>query len=363
MLTPRLKTLFCAASGDELAVSFDQRSVVTLADPDGRVRQLLEMLSEGSRTPDAIASELGAPLDEVSAAIGSLDELGWLEDGAADAGWDAEMRERHHSNLAFLDMFSSLARSSASMQRKVFDAHVAVLGVGGLGAGVTQHLVGLGVRRLTLLDFDQVDRRNFARQFTYTPAQLGRSKVAEVAAWVTAFEPSAEVRSVHRRVTGPDVVAGLLDDVDLLIAALDTPPEVDLWVNQACVPAGVPYIRGGLSYRRGLYWSVDPGRSACRQCLETFRDRQAERDGTAGVSAWPRILEPDQVNRSNGPVAGVLAGLVGMEALRYLTGFVPPVSGGTYQLIDFSAACETSAESWPRDPGCDVCATAPGGAR
>src|ERR1700722_69684 len=85
MLTPRLKTLFCAASGDELAVSFDQRSVVTLADPDGRVRQLLEILSEGSRTPDAIASELGAPLDEVSAAIGSLDELGWLEDGAAGA--------------------------------------------------------------------------------------------------------------------------------------------------------------------------------------------------------------------------------------------------------------------------------------
>ena len=133
MPIPRLPLLFCAASGDELAVSFDQRSVVTLADPDGRVRQLLEVLSEGSRTPDAIASELGAPLAEVAEAIGNLDELGWLEDGAADAGLDAEVRERHYSSLAFLDMFSSLTRSSASMQRKVFDAHVAVLGVGGLG--------------------------------------------------------------------------------------------------------------------------------------------------------------------------------------------------------------------------------------
>jgi molybdopterin-synthase adenylyltransferase len=359
MSTPRLKTLFCAARDDRLAVSIDPRRIVELADPDGRVQRLLELLSAGSRAPDVLARDLGVPQGEVSAAIGSLDELGWLEDAKAEAGLDAEVRERHHSNLAFLAGFSSLARSSVSMQEKVFAAHVVVLGAGGLGSGVVQHLAGLGVGRLTLVDFDQVDRRNFARQFTYTPAQLGLSKVEQVAAWVAAFEPGTVVRAVHQRVTGPDVVAGLLPGADLLVAAIDTPDEVDLWVNQACVAAGVPYIFGGLSYLQGLYFSVDPGRSACKQCLEHSRARQAEREGPAAVSAWPRVLEPDSVNRANGPIAGVLAGLVGLEALRYLTGFVPPVSAGTYQLIDFSGACQTSAEAWPRDPGCRICATAP----
>jgi len=363
MSTPRLKTLFCASRDDRLGVSIDPRRVVELADPDGRVQHLLELLSEGSRAPDALARDLGVPEEEVSAAIGSLDELGWLEDANAEAGLDAGVRERHYSNLAFLAGFSSLAKSSVSMQEKVFAAHVVVLGAGGLGSGVVQHLAGLGVGRLTLLDFDQVDRRNFARQFTYTPAQLGLSKVEQVAAWVAAFEPGTVVRAVHQRVTGPDVVAGLLHGADLLVAAIDTPDEVDLWVNQACVAAGVPYIFGGLSYLQGLYFSVDPGRSACKQCLENARARQAEREGPAAMSAWPHVLEPDSVNRANGPIAGVLAGLVGLEALRYLTGFVPPVSAGTYQLIDFSGACQTSAEAWPRDPACRICATAPERAR
>jgi molybdopterin-synthase adenylyltransferase len=155
------------------------------------------------------------------------------------------------------------------------------------------------------------------------------------------------------------VVTELLPGVDLMIAAIDTPVEVDLWVNQACVAVGVPYIRGGLVYLQGFYWSVDPGRSACKQCLETLRARQVERDGETAVSTWPKVLEAGQVNRANGPIAGMLSGLVGMEALRYLTGFVPPVSAGTYQLIDFASACETAAEAWPRDPGCRICATAP----
>jgi molybdopterin-synthase adenylyltransferase len=363
MSTPRLKTLFCASRGDQLAVSIDPRRVVKLADPDGRVRRLLELLREGNRAPQALARDLGVPEDEVCAAIGSLDDLGWLEDAEAEAELEAGVRERHYSNLAFLAGFSSLARSSVSMQRKVFAAHVVVLGVGGLGSGVVQHLAGLGVGRLTLVDFDQVDRRNFARQFTYTPAQLGRSKVEQVAAWVAAFEPGTVVRALHQQVTGPGVVAGLLPGADLVVAAIDTPEEVDSWVNQACVAAGVPCIFGGLSYPRGFYWSVDPGRSACHQCLEASHARQLEREGPAAVSAWPRVLEPERVNRANGPVAGMLAGLVGMEALRYLTGFVPPVSAGTYQLIDFSGACQTSAEGWARDPGCPVCATAPERAR
>src|SRR5208282_2369044 len=111
MSTPRLKTLFCASRGGQLAVSIDARRVVMLADPDGRVRRLLELLAGGSRSPEALARDLGVPEDEVGAALGSLDDLGWLEDAEAEAVLDAGVRERHYSNLAFLTGFSSLARS------------------------------------------------------------------------------------------------------------------------------------------------------------------------------------------------------------------------------------------------------------
>jgi molybdopterin/thiamine biosynthesis adenylyltransferase len=359
MVVPKLKSLSCSALGDRLVVSLDPRRRVELADPDGKVARFLALLAEGGRSAEALAVELAVPESDVLAALDAFDGLGWLHDAAAPSTLTAAQRERYFSNLAFFDGFSTLYRSGSGMQQRMLTAHVAVLGTGGLGSGVVQHLAGLGVGRLTLLDFDVVEPRNFARQFTYTPAQLGRSKVAQVAAWVAAFDPAVSVTAVDARVTGPEVVADLLVGVDLVVSAIDQPDEVDLWVNQACVAAGVPFIRGGLAYLQGLYWSVDPGQSACRQCLETYRSTEPERDERARVVTWPLLLRQDQTNRANGPVAGLLASLVSLEALRYLTGFVPPVSAGTYQLVDFTGACEISTDPWPVDPECAVCATAP----
>ncbi|HEY1366148.1 MAG TPA: ThiF family adenylyltransferase, partial [Gaiellaceae bacterium] len=263
---------------------------------------------------------------------------------------------------AFFDAFTTLGRGREEIQRELLDAHVVVLGAGGLGSSVLQNLTGFGVSRLTVLDFDRVELKNFARQFTYTEAVLGRPKVEEVAAWLRAFDSRIDVTSVNARVEGPDDVRALLPGADLLVSAIDDPDEVDLWVNEACVGAGVPFIRGGLAYMQGLYWSVDPGRSACRQCLEAHR-ATLEQGVDRALVTWDRVLQSERVNRGIGPVAQLVGSLVAMEALRYLTGIVEPVSAGTYRLVDFSGDCSSSTDAWPRDRHCAVCATAPAALR
>jgi molybdopterin/thiamine biosynthesis adenylyltransferase len=364
MVTPRLKpAMDCVAGDDALLLSLDPRTRVELADPTGQVRALLLELRDGSRTPAELRAAL-APRwpdltqSDVDDALAMLDGLGWLEDAAAPARLTDYERERYFSNLAFFDAFTSMDRGREDIQRQLTRARVVVLGAGGLGSSVIQNLVGLGITKLTLLDCDAVATKNFARQFTYTEADLGKSKVEQVAAWLRAFDARADVTAVHARVSGPDDVRALLDGADLVIAAIDEPDEVDLWVNEACVGAGVPFIRGGLAYMQGLYWSVDPGRSACRHCLELHRARLGE-GVDMRVMTWERVLRSERVNRGIGPVAQLLGSLVAMEALRYLTGIVAPVSAGTYQLVDFSGDCSISADAWPRDPDCPVCATAP----
>ena len=358
-MIPRLKTLTCSVLGDRLVVSVDPGCRTELADPTGQVRTLISLLAEGRRTVPQLAYSLEIPEADVRAALDTFDELGWLEDATAPPLLDDAQRERYSSNLAFFDAFTTLSRHRESPQHRLFEAHVVVLGVGGLGSAVVQHLVGLGIGRLTLVDSDVVELRDFARQFVYTPDQIGFPKVEQVAAWVAAFDPAVEVKTVYARVNGPEDVTALLDDADLVVSAIDQPDDIDLSVNRACVAAGVPFIRGGLAYLQGLYWSVDPGRSACRQCLETYRAREVEEhEGACGgphVATWPRILEQRPVNRAIGPVAGMLGAAVAMEALRYLTRIVPPVSAGTHQLIDFSGACEITSDPWLRDPDCAVC--------
>jgi molybdopterin/thiamine biosynthesis adenylyltransferase len=363
MITPRLKSINCLANQDSLLLSRDPRSRVELADPEGHTRALLLLLAEGIRTPTELWTALAErwpdlALQEIRDALDALDGLGWLEDAAAAGLLSDRQRQRYFSNLAFFDAFTTLERSREEIQRELLDARVVVLGAGGLGSSVIQNLVGLGVSKLTILDFDVVELPNFARQFVYTEEQLGQRKAERVAAWVREFDASVDVRAVNARVLGPDDVRMLLPGADLVISAIDEPDEVDLWVNEACVGAGIPFIRGGLSYTQGLYWSVDPGQSACRQCLETYRATFSQ-DIDRPLLTWERVLRTERVNRGIGPVAQLLGAVVAMEALRYLTGIVPPVAAGTYQLIDFAGSCSTSVDPWPQDPSCEICATAP----
>lgn len=363
MLTPRLKPLDCLAAGDTLLVSRDPRTRIELADPTGQVLDLLRLLHEGTRT----ASELHAAVaerwpavnrNELDSALDTLDGLGWLENATSPERLNGYERERYASNLAFFDAFTTLRWDRETIQRKLLDARVVVLGAGGLGSSVVQNLAGLGVSHFTLLDFDTVGLRNFARQFTYTEGQLGRPKVEELAAWLRAFNSRVELTVRDARVGSSGEVRAVASGADLVIAAIDRPDAIDLWVNEGCVAAGVPFIRGGLAHMQGVYWSVDPGRSPCRQCLESHRDAAlaaADRTLTTGEP----VLTSARVNAATGPVAQMLGALVAMEALRYLTGIVAPVSAGTYQLVDFTGDCAISSDPWPADPACAVCASAP----
>jgi molybdopterin/thiamine biosynthesis adenylyltransferase len=355
-MRPMLKDTVWERSGLDLNVITDRETELVLDDPDGTVECLLGLLREGSRDAGTLASLITARFPQVSdaevtAALDALDELGLLVDAAAPDPLTGAQHERHFSNLAFFSTFASLGRSADSYQRALTEAHVVFLGTGGRGSTVIQGLTGAGVGRMTLLDNDAVELRNFARQYLYREENIGSPKVKCAKAWVEAFNSDAKVRAVQRWINGPDDIADLLPGADLVVSGVDRPDEIDFWVNAACVGAGVPFVRGGMLQRRISYWSVDPGRSGCRVCLQ--------HTVSADSSRIDRMLSGlDRVNRGIGPVASMVGAAVAMEAVRYLTGFAEPIAAGQMRYID----CGTGAEeviAWEPWPDCPVCATAP----
>jgi molybdopterin-synthase adenylyltransferase len=357
---PKLKNAVWERIGDDLYVVSEPETQIVLSDPDGQVEQLLELLREGTRDTPGLGAALAdrrlpTTASEVSAAIAALDELRLLVDAAAAAPLSEDQAERYFSNLAFFTTFASLDRSPASFQRTLLDAHVVFLGTGGLGSTAIQAMTGAGVGRMTLLDADAVELRNFARQYLYRTRDIGLPKVERAAAWVHAFSPETDVRVISRWIGGPHDVADLLPEADLVVSGVDQPAGIDLWVNEACVAAGVPYVRGGMIAQRLAYWSVDPGRSPCMAC------HQHEIAVTAperGVAAERRRAELERVNRGIGPVASLVGALVAMEALRYLTGFAPPIAAGCERFVDFASG-EQEVQRWTRWADCPVCPTAP----
>ena len=102
-------------------------------------------------------------------------------------------------------------------------AHVAVVGLGGVGSWTVEALARSGVGRLTLVDADEVCPSNLNRQLPATTQTLGRGKADVLAERAAQINPAARVTVVPRffnartteRIFAPgcDAVVDAIDDL------------------------------------------------------------------------------------------------------------------------------------------------------
>ena len=101
-------------------------------------------------------------------------------------------------------------------------AHVVVLGLGGVGSYLTEALARMGVGRLTLIDKDVYTESNLNRQLYALPSTLGRKKSEVAAERVKAIDPAIEVATCDAFVL-PETLSSIpIDGADYLADAIDT---------------------------------------------------------------------------------------------------------------------------------------------
>ena len=347
-VVPRLKSVLMTAEAGGVVIHRRALERVRLDDPDGGVAALLRLLREGSRTGPQLAQTLAArgfPMStkDVVTILVRLDGWRLLERAGDDETLPPQVRRRHEVNLRGYDVTASLEVSSADQHRKVSAARVLLLGAGGVGAAVLQSLVGLGVGHVTLVDFDVLEPKDLARQFIGGLAAVGEHKVDVAKAWADAHSSGTVVEPVRGRVAGVADVRELAMRHDLVVCVIDSPGDIQLIVNEACCDLEIPYVVGGLAYSTLCYWSVAPGRSPCRRCLQLHR---GDEDALFG---W------DTVNRATGPVVQLLAGFVSLEAMRYIRGTEPPVAAACYHVVELADGMTTERHAWQRHPECELC--------
>ena len=106
--------------------------------------------------------------------------------------------------------FGGLRRlyGNAGAQR-IRQAHVVVVGIGGVGSWAVEALARSGVGQLTLIDLDHVSESNINRQVHALGSTLGMAKVEAMRQRVFDIHPACQVHAVDEFVT-PDNVASLL---------------------------------------------------------------------------------------------------------------------------------------------------------
>ncbi len=134
--------------------------------------------------------------------------------------------------------FSGLDRLWGAGASQVRAAHVAVVGVGGVGSWAVEALARSGVAQLTLIDLDQVAESNINRQIQALDGTVGQAKVLALRDRIAQINPLCRVNPIEEWVT-PDNVGDLMSvpgaQVDAVIDACDqvkAKVALALWARQ-----------------------------------------------------------------------------------------------------------------------------------
>jgi len=224
-------------------------------------------------------------------------------------------------------------------QKALKNAHVLVIGAGGLGSPALLYLAAAGVGTIGVIDDDVVDNSNLQRQVIHRDADIGSAKVLSAARAMTAQNPHITARPYQRRLTA-EIAADLFAEYDLILDGTDN-FDTRYLVNAAAYANSKPLISGALSQWEGQLSVFDPAHGTpCYQCIFP----QAPAAGLAPSCAEAGVL---------GPLPGVVGAMMAGEAIKLITGAGDPLSGRLL-LLD-ALSMELRSLKLKADPGCPVC--------
>jgi tRNA A37 threonylcarbamoyladenosine dehydratase len=151
----------------------------------------------------------------------------------------------------YYDRFGGIARLyGRDGLERLRRAHVAVVGVGGVGSWTVEALARSGVGAITMIDLDDVCVTNTNRQLHALEGQIGRPKVEVLAERVAAIHPGCTVDAKCEFFTASSAERLLGGGYDFVVDAIDKLSNKCL-VIVGCRERGIPLLTvGGAGGRR-----------------------------------------------------------------------------------------------------------------
>ncbi len=151
--------------------------------------------------------------------------------------------------------FADFVDDPNAAQRRLLETSVCLVGCGGTGNTVIQHLVSAGIEKFILIDDDLVEKGNFNRQFCFNDDDIGTPKVAAIKAYILARNSQAQVYTICERVSNSaDLDRLLVGDLqpDVIVGCADTPPiAIHIYILEYCLKNNVICTFGGLGIHHG----------------------------------------------------------------------------------------------------------------
>ena len=194
-------------------------------------------------------------------------------------------------------LIRTVAAWGEDAQAELERVRVGIVGLGSVGSMVAESVARIGMRNITLIDFDKVELKNLDRLVAAAEPDVGRLKTEVTAERLRAVATAAaiDLRVVSEKISHPDSYRAALD-CDILFSCVDRPHPRHV-LNFLAYGHLVPVIDGGILVRhrkgqfRGADWQVQtvaPGR-ACLRCLGAYDENAVSLD-QAGLLDDPSYM-------------------------------------------------------------------------
>jgi tRNA A37 threonylcarbamoyladenosine dehydratase len=146
------------------------------------------------------------------------------------------------------------------------DAHVLIVGVGGVGSWVGEALARSGIGHLTLVDWDDICFSNTNRQIHAMTGTAGRAKVDILAERIQLINPECTVNAIRDFYTDKNADELITNDLSYVVDAIDR-KNAKIHLITQCKQMGIPVIVSG-----GAGGRIDPSQIRTTDLRDSFND-------------------------------------------------------------------------------------------
>lgn len=223
-------------------------------------------------------------------------------------------------------------------QKKLKDARVLCIGLGGLGSPLLLYLAAAGVGKLGIVDHDNVELTNLHRQILYREKHLGQAKSISAREQLLALNPSIEVNSYTEKLT-PDNADELISQYDIIADGSDNFSTRYL-IHDTCFKFSKPYVYASAGQFQG-YCSIFHANqeNPCLRCL------------------FPSAISHTKANCASDGVIGVLPGILGILQATEIIKWILNIGTGLVKrllMVDLLAMSFKDIHLH-KNPDCQLC--------
>ena len=195
-------------------------------------------------------------------------------------------------------------------QKKILNATVAIVGMGGLGCPAAQSLITAGVGKLILIDRDIVELSNLHRQPLYGVEDLNRLKVEVAKERLEQLNNKAVIVPIDKYFNEENGMS-FIQDANVIIDATDNIQARQL-IDKFSKEANVPMVYGGLFRYEGqvAVLNVNGSSGYC----ELFPEPPSGGDTCADAGVL-------------GMLPGIIGNIQALEAVKLIVGIKPNLVG------------------------------------